>query len=124
MEAMGDDAARAEGHESRVHTEHVADGLHEQVASGNSPVTVAVPVAPGDASDGKEVVPRDSEVGDTIVRRVYISAEDVNRFASGYEWMTVLELEKYVDEYLANALYKKDEELGRVFIRPDFFRRK
>ena len=53
MEAMGDDAARAEGHETRVHTEHVAEGLHEQVASGNSLVTVAVPVAPGVASDGK-----------------------------------------------------------------------
>ena len=49
--------------------------------------------------------------------------EDVNRFASGYEWMTVLELEKYVDDYLANALYKKDEDLGRVGIRPDFFRK-
>ena len=49
--------------------------------------------------------------------------EDVNRFASGYEWMTVLELEKYVDEYLANALYKKGR-VGRVDYRPDFFKRK
>ena len=47
--------------------------------------------------------------------------EDVNRFASGYEWMTVLELEKYVDEYLANALYKTNESVGRVGIRPNFF---
>ena len=30
MEAMGDDAARAEGHETRVHVEHVAEGLHER----------------------------------------------------------------------------------------------
>ena len=62
-----------------------------------------------------------------LYRRVGVRGllpEDVNFYASGYEWMTVLELEKYVDEYLANALYKKDEELGRVFIRPDFFRRK
>lgn len=47
--------------------------------------------------------------------------EDVNCYASGYEWMTVLELEKYVDEYLANALYKKNGDLGRVGIRPNFF---
>ena len=31
MEAIGDDAARAEGHETRVHTEHVAEGLHERL---------------------------------------------------------------------------------------------
>ena len=49
--------------------------------------------------------------------------QDVNFYASGYEWMTVLELEKYVDEYLANALYKKGS-IGRVGIRPDFFKRK
>ena len=47
--------------------------------------------------------------------------EDVNRFASGYEWMTVLELEKYVDKYLANALYKKGD-VGRDVYCPDFFR--
>lgn len=59
-----------------------------------------------------------------LYRRVGVRGllpEDVNRFASGYEWMTVLELEKYVDEYLANALYKKDGDLGRVGIRPNFF---
>ena len=31
MEAIGDDAAKAEGHETRVHTEHVAEGLHERL---------------------------------------------------------------------------------------------
>ena len=31
MEAMGDDAAREEGHETRVHVEHVAEGLHERL---------------------------------------------------------------------------------------------
>ena len=60
-----------------------------------------------------------------LYRRVGVRGllpEDVNFYASGYEWMTVLELEKYVDEYLANALYKKGS-IGRVGIRPDFFRR-
>ena len=28
---MGDDAAREEGHETRVHVEHVAEGLHERL---------------------------------------------------------------------------------------------
>ena len=61
-----------------------------------------------------------------LYRRVGVRGllpEDVNFYASGYEWMTVLELEKYVDEYLANALYKKGS-IGRVGIRPDFFKRK
>ena len=49
--------------------------------------------------------------------------QDVNFYASGYEWMTVLELEKYVRHYLANALYKKGR-VGRVDYRPNFFRRK
>ena len=60
-----------------------------------------------------------------LYRRVGVRGllpEDVNRFASGYEWMTVLELEKYVDEYLANALYKKGR-VGRVDYRPEFFKR-
>jgi len=61
-----------------------------------------------------------------LYRRVGVRGllpEDVNRFASGYEWMTVLELEKYVDQYLANVFYKKNVELGRVGIRPSFFRK-
>jgi len=48
--------------------------------------------------------------------------QDVNFYASGYEWMTVLDLEDYVRHYLANALYKKG--IGRVGYRPDFFKRK
>ena len=61
-----------------------------------------------------------------LYRRVGIRGllpEDVNRFASGYEWMTVLDLEDYVRHYLANALYKKGR-VGRVDYRPDFFKRK
>ena len=32
--------------------------------------------------------------------------EDENRYASGYEWMTILGLEEYCRDYLANPLYK------------------
>ena len=59
-----------------------------------------------------------------LYRRVGVRGllpQDVNFYASGYEWMTVLELEKYVDDYLANALYKTNESVGRVGIRPNFF---